>query len=264
MFEVIVIDRSEKAKLKGLFDEYLRELYKYDKDIKFDDSGKPVYKYFDFYWEDDDRYPIGLYVDGSLAGFMLLREIAQNALEVAEFYIAPQYRGNGYGKRFFNEILGKINKKVHFFTKKTNIIAKSFWNNVVQEHYFWSGENEKCFTWLVSKTPIILHNLNIKEEYFEKIKRREKIYEGRLFDEKRKNFNEGDIIKFTCGEKNFCALIEERKIFKNFKEMADNVEKSELGFKEKSKNEMIETYRSFYTLEDELKYGVVIFKVILL
>ena len=264
MFKIKIISKDEKAILKGLFDEYLTELYKFDKDIKFDRSGKPIYKYFDFYWEDNDRYPIGLYVDGSIAGFMLLREVAKNVLEVAEFCILPKYRKNGYGKRFFNEILEKTNKKVYFFTKKTNIIAKNFWNDVVQEHYFWSGENKKCLTWLVSKTPLITHDLHINEEYFEKIKSGEKIYEGRLFDEKRKKFNEGDIIKFYSGNQYFYALIEERKIFKNFVEMADNVEKGELGFKEKSKNDMIKTYRSFYTIEDELRFGVVIFKVFVL
>ena len=74
----------------------------------------------------------------------------------------------------------------------------------------------------------------------------------------------GDIIKFYSGDKYFYALIIERKLFKNFEEMADSVEKSELGFKNKSKKEMIETYRSFYTLEDELRFGVVIFKVFVL
>ncbi len=264
MFEIKLINKGEKEVFREMFDKYLLELYNYDKHINFDENGKPIYKYFNLYWEEKDRYPIGLYINNQLAGFMLLREKSQNLLEIAEFYIAPQFRKNGNGKSFFNEILATTSKKLYFFTKKTNIIAKKFWDCVVKGQYFWNGEKVEDFAWLVSKSPIISHDLSINEEYFEKIRRGEKIYEGRLLDERRRNFNEGDIIKFISGEKFFYALIEERKLFKNFEEMAETIDKAELGFNEKSKEEMIKTYRSFYTMEDEFKYGVVIFKVFLL
>ncbi len=264
MKEIRLIVREEMSAAKNMFDKYLMELYQYDKDIEFDENGRPVYKYFHRYWEDEDRYPIGIYIDGFLGGFMLLRLACQDVMEVAEFYIAPKYRKNGCGKWFFNEIFAKINKKVRFFTKKANIIAKMFWDNVVKEHYFISEEKHDYYVWLISNSPFVQHNLSIKEEYFEKIRKGEKIYEGRLFDERRKTFKIGDVIKFINGEKSFCALIEDRKVFKNFQEMADNVDKKDLGFKEKTKKEMVETYRSFYALEDELKYGVVIFKLFVL
>lgn len=263
MFEIRLIKKEEKELSRKMLEEYLSELYTYDKDIDFDEKGKPIYKYFDFYWTEEGRYPIGLFIDGNVAGFMLLRMKAKNAMEIAEFYIAPNFRKNGNGRVFFNKIMAKINKKLYFFTKKTNIIAKNFWDNAIKEYFFWKGENEECYTWIVCKTPLIQHDLNIREEYFEKIKTGEKLYEGRLFDDKRRNFHEGDIIKFSCGEKSFHALIEERKIFSNFEEMAKNIDKKQLGFKEKTRQAMIETYRSFYSLEDEFKYGVVVFKVFL-
>ncbi len=46
--------------------------------------------------------------------------------------------------------------------------------------------------------------------------------------------------------------------------MSDSVDKSDLGFKNSTKQEMIDTYRTIYSREDENKYGVVIFKIKLL
>ena len=37
--------------------------------------------------------------------------------------------------------------------------------------------------------------------------------------------------------------------------------KEELGFKNSTKEEMIQTYRTIYSIENEKKYGVIVFKV---
>ena len=43
--------------------------------------------------------------------------------------------------------------------------------------------------------------------------------------------------------------------------MAKALNKSELGFADKTKDEMINIYRTFYDRERENKYGVVVFKI---
>ena len=57
------------------------------------------------------------------------------------------------------------------------------------------------------------------------------------------------------------AIILDKFIFKDFEEMADNLNKSDLGFASRTKEEMIDTYRTIYKREDENRYGVVIFKI---
>ena len=47
----------------------------------------------------------------------------------------------------------------------------------------------------------------------------------------------------------------------DFEEMANNLNKKDLGFAKHTKEEMINTYRTIYKREDENKYGVVIFKI---
>lgn len=108
------------------------------------------------------------------------------------------------------------------------------------------------------------HTLNLDPLYFDLIKKNIKNLEGRLNDEKRQQFNIGDkIIFFKEPElkESLEAIIVDKYIFSSFLEMANTLNKADLGFANNSKEEMINTYRKFYSIEKEQKYGVVIFKV---
>lgn len=109
-----------------------------------------------------------------------------------------------------------------------------------------------------------VHTLNLQEKYFELIKNNIKTLEGRLNDEKRQAFNVGDKILFFKEPDRvemLEAVIVDKYIFKNFDEMAENLDKAELGFESVSKQEMVDVYRKIYPREKEEKYGVVIFRV---
>ena len=100
--------------------------------------------------------------------------------------------------------------------------------------------------------------------YFDLIKSGEKTFESRLNDEKRQGFNIGDNITFYKEPERvetMKAIILDRYEFENFEQMANELDKSKLGFKDKTKQEMINTYRTIYKTEDELKHGVVIFNI---
>lgn len=106
------------------------------------------------------------------------------------------------------------------------------------------------------------HSLNLMPKYFDLIKNREKILEGRLNDEKRRLFEVGDQIIFykePLKDESVKAIILDKYVFKDFEEMAAKLDCKLLGFK-KAK-EMIDTYYSIYDREKTLKFGVVIFKI---
>ena len=108
------------------------------------------------------------------------------------------------------------------------------------------------------------HSLKLNPVYFDLIKSGEKTLEGRLNDEKRKNINIGDEIIFYKEPERVemvKAIILNKFVFKNFEEMASKMDRSKLGFADKTKDEMIAVYRSIYKSEDEKKYGVVIFEI---
>lgn len=109
----------------------------------------------------------------------------------------------------------------------------------------------------------MIHTLNLKDIYFDLISSGEKVLEGRLNDEKRKLINIGDEIIFNKQgfDKTLNAIVEEKYFFKDFEEMAERLDKSELGFAKKSKQEMIDTYYEIYSKDKVEKYGVVIFRI---
>lgn len=108
------------------------------------------------------------------------------------------------------------------------------------------------------------HTLKLRPIYFDLIKENIKIYEVRLNDEKRQSMNIGDTITFLK-EPNLIdslpATIEARLTFPTFEAMASSLDNTELGFKGKSTQEIIDTYHSFYSATNEQKYGVVAFKI---
>ena len=106
--------------------------------------------------------------------------------------------------------------------------------------------------------------MKVKEEYFEKIKMGAKIYEVRLLDEKRKQFKINDTILLKKEPELFEGIvirIVDIKYFNSFYEMAERLSLKDIGFENKTAKEVEEIYHSFYSEEDEKKYGVVAFKM---
>lgn len=268
MRKIQVVPFGRMEEMRKYFYEYLVELSEFDPDIKFDEKGVPVYKWFDCYWVDKDRFPFFFTVDGKVAGIALIRELKNMQYDFAEFYVLPEFRKDGNAIWFASEIVNLFEGEFVFSTRFTNPRAIKFWGKFAK--LFDSNDysdDDIWRNWVIRKNDFKTHTLNLNPEYFEMVKVGEKTLEGRLNDEKRKFFNVGDYITFYKEperEESFNAIILDKFIFNNFDEMADTLKKEDLGFKNKTKNEMIEVYRSFYSKDKETKYGVVVFKVFVL
>lgn len=57
MRKIQIVPLSRMEEMRKYLNEYLTELSQFDPDVKFDDKGTPVYKWFDCYWTDKDRFP---------------------------------------------------------------------------------------------------------------------------------------------------------------------------------------------------------------
>ncbi len=110
----------------------------------------------------------------------------------------------------------------------------------------------------------MVHNMKLREKYFNMIKDGEKIYEIRLNDEKRQLIDVGDIIVFKK-EPNLIekidTIVKDLIYFNSFKEMAKTLPLDKLGFSKESVEEVVDIYHEFYTVVDEAKYGVLAIKV---
>ena len=104
----------------------------------------------------------------------------------------------------------------------------------------------------------MIHKMNLNDEPFNSIKKGFKTIEMRLYDEKRRLINIGNIIEFnnrTSNEKIYVKVIQ-LHIFNNFKELYESFDKVLLGYKEydiASPNDM----NIYYSKEEQDKYGVV-------
>lgn len=111
------------------------------------------------------------------------------------------------------------------------------------------------------------HSLGLQEIHYNNMKCGMKVYEGRLNDEKRQLINVKDTIKVLkdpLREEFFYVEVINKIYFKTFEEMVDFLDVTKLGFKGKTRKEIVDVYRSFYNEEKEKEYGVVAFEVSLI
>ena len=126
-----IVHKSNIKETKKILSQYLIELSEFDPDIKFDKNGTPIYKWFDCYWTDKERYPIYLIVDNEVAGLAFIRELGNKSFEMAEFYIKPEFRKDGNAIWFATEITNLFDGRFEISTRFTNPRAINFWSKFV-------------------------------------------------------------------------------------------------------------------------------------
>lgn len=103
-------------------------------------------------------------------------------------------------------------------------------------------------------------DMKLNSEPFEQIKRGEKTVEVRLYDDKRRLLNTGDIIRFT-NLKNNEEVIQTKIIalhrYMTFRDLFSSEQFSKCGFKGMSADESVKCMRKYYSEEAEKKYGVI-------
>ncbi len=111
------------------------------------------------------------------------------------------------------------------------------------------------------------HLLNLCDSPFRLIKSGKKIYELRLYDERRKKIKVNDELEFTnntTGEK-MNVIVEEILIYKDFKELYDSLPLLKCGYTEDDiKNATYKDMELYYSEELQNLYNVVAFKIRLL
>ena len=110
----------------------------------------------------------------------------------------------------------------------------------------------------------MIHEMKLQQIYFDKIKNGEKIYEIRLNDEKRQLIKIQDKILFKKEpllQDSIIAHVKDLIHFSSFEQMINTLEPSKVGFENQSISEIIDIYHEFYSIENELNYGVLAIKI---
>ena len=108
------------------------------------------------------------------------------------------------------------------------------------------------------------HFMKLNQEPFDKIKNGTKIYELRLFDEKRKQIQCGDIIEFTKRDSDEKCVVEvvDLCLFQNFAELYATLPLKQCGY---SSDELATAspadMEQYYSKEEQSLFGVVAIKI---
>ena len=103
-----------------------------------------------------------------------------------------------------------------------------------------------------------MHTMKVQTKYYNLLKTGQKTIELRLYDEKRQLIQVGDSILFSDlsnSDDTFTATVLNLHKAKNFDKLCDKIPPLQAGFS--TKEELIKTMISFYSPENQQKFGVI-------
>lgn len=151
----ITIERvslEDKPILWRLLQLYLYDFTQYEpEDINA--QGEYDYPYFDAYWEEPERHPLFIRVDGKLAGFVLVRQMPEsedNRFSIAEFFVMHAYRRQGVGTLAAQTVFDSFGPLWEVCQVRTNTPAIAFWQHTIDSYtngnFTNYSEGYKCWT----------------------------------------------------------------------------------------------------------------------
>jgi predicted acetyltransferase len=134
--EVIPAKIEQKSILANLL-----ELYIYDFteiwDFDIGETGVYGYERLPLYWEEPNRHPFLIYVDGKIAGFVLVQKgspIAddKNVYDIAEFFILRKYRRKNIGSTVAHKVWKMFKGDWQVRVLIENMVASAFWFDAIK------------------------------------------------------------------------------------------------------------------------------------
>ena len=105
------------------------------------------------------------------------------------------------------------------------------------------------------------HDMKLHKRPFDMIENGEKIFELRLYDEKRRAIREGDEIEFTCSSdasRTLLCLVLRLHVFDSFKELYESLPLDRCGYTESElPSASYKDMEEYYPQEMQMKYKVV-------
>jgi predicted acetyltransferase len=133
--DVVPVTLAEKSDLWAMFQRYAAELFPMV-------TGKPVtgevlYPPFDDYWREPQHWPFWAMNGGERIGFALIRFAPErNAMQIAEFYIAPEHRRDGAGISLARTLMESKPGRWTMRQMAVNTVAVAFWRKVAAPYGF--------------------------------------------------------------------------------------------------------------------------------
>jgi predicted acetyltransferase len=136
---------EQKSVLRNLLELYAYDFTEFVQD-NVDCHGLYGYKYLDHYWTEEGRHPFIMYIDGNIAGFVLIRSYYVNDLKdyvysISEFFVMKKYRKQGVGKKVAFQMFNLFPGVWEVAEIEENRPAQAFWRKII--HAFTQGDFEE-------------------------------------------------------------------------------------------------------------------------
>lgn len=137
---------AEKPIVDNLSQFYLYEFSQYMPSLQLEEHcglyhGLPD---LDAYWDDPNREPFIIRVDGELAGFVLVKKgVADEPHQIGEFFVMQKFGGKGIGTSAAKSIFDMFPGNWLIHEMWNNYKAQAFWHGVV--HAYTNGHYEEYY-----------------------------------------------------------------------------------------------------------------------
>jgi len=154
------IPAAERDILDNLLQLYMHDFSSFSP-VEIDTQGKFNYPYLNHYWQEPDRQPFFIFVEGTLAGFTLLREEVDpengaRCQDVSEFFVLRQFRRAGIGSRAAITLWDMFPGEWQVRVMKANVAAYRFWQKLIQDYS--RSQFEETFSTRKSETIFLFSN----------------------------------------------------------------------------------------------------------
>jgi predicted acetyltransferase len=131
---------------------HLLELYAHDfseiADLEIGADGRFGYEQLPLYWQEPQRHPFLIKVNGKLAGFVFVHQGSlisgeKEIWDVAEFFVVRGYRRHGIGMKAAQQVWKMFSGQWEVRVMERNVAAKEFWERAVSE---FTGETARAVT----------------------------------------------------------------------------------------------------------------------
>lgn len=135
--EIRQAEIEDKLILRNLLEIYQHDHSEFDGD-DVDQFGRYGYHFLDHYWTERGRYAFIVYVSGAIAGFALVRTLAEGekgkVYSMAEFFIMRKYRGQGHGRTVAHALFDRFPGQWQVRQVPRNLPAQTFWRKVISTY----------------------------------------------------------------------------------------------------------------------------------
>jgi predicted acetyltransferase len=133
--EVIPARPEQEPILANLLELYAHDFSEFH-DLELESDGRFGYSGLPLYWSEPGRHPFLVWVEGKLAGLILVKrgsEVSgdETAWDVAEFFVLRGYRRRGIGTQIAHEVWRQFPGLWEVRVMESNIVARHFWAHAI-------------------------------------------------------------------------------------------------------------------------------------